>query len=280
MSSTSSTARWIGTRLRDERKRLGLSQQALASRAGVSQSAIALWERGQRTPGIEELLSLSRSLDKDVDEFLPRTSAVEPIRAVLRAESPSLEQGELAAELDEVLDRAEQMPPPSPEWSIEAVEPSSAAEEILTQADVQTPPVNIEMMATKCGVRLVAHRLPPGLSGAIIELEDGPVIAVNSDQFPGRQRFTIAHELGHHLLRHHDRFHIDLADPTAVGEPPGYNWLHEREANEFAARVLMPATLVRQYADEAADARSLADAFDVSPLAMTYRLRNLGIRHP
>lgn len=280
MSSTSSTSKWIGSRLRDERKRLGLSQQTLASRAGVSQSAIALWERGQRTPGIEELLRLSAALGKNIDEFLPRSSAVEPIRAVLRAESLTLEQGELAAELDEVLDAAEEIAPPAPEWSIEAVEPAAAADEILTHADTRTPPVAIEKMAARCGVRLVARRLPPGLSGAIIELEDGPVIAVNSDQFVGRQRFTIAHELGHHLLRHHDRFHIDLADPSAVGEPPGYNWRHEREANEFAAGVLMPAALVRRSVDETADARALADTFEVSPLAMTYRLRNLGIRHP
>lgn len=276
MSSTQ-TATWIGSRLREERTKGGLSQQALAARAQVSQSAIALWERGQRTPGIEELIRLSAALGKDIDEFLPRRGALEPIRAVLRADSPVLEQGELASQLDDVLDAAEQIPPPAAEWKLEAVEPHLAAEEILTVADVDGPPVDIEAMAAKCGIRVISRQLHPGLSGAVIELEDGAVIAVNKDQFPGRQRFTIAHELGHHLLRHHDRFHIDLADPTAVGEPPGYNWVHEREANEFAALVLMPASLIRESAQQSRDPRVLAEQFAVSPLAMTYRLRNLGL---
>jgi Zn-dependent peptidase ImmA (M78 family) len=79
------------------------------------------------------------------------------------------------------------------------------------------------------------------------------------------------------LLRHHDRFHVDLSASTEVGEPPGYNWLHEREANEFAADLLMPAAMVRRHAGAVASPRDLAEAFEVSPIAMSYRLQNLGL---
>ena len=52
----------------------------------------------------------------------------------------------------------------------------------------------------------------------------------------------------------------------------------EREADQFAAELLMPEPLVRQAAlDDGADARRLADRFDVSAQAMRLRLRHLGL---
>ena len=60
-----------------------------------------------------------------------------------------------------------------------------------------------------------------------------------------QQRFTIAHELGHHLLEHRDRFYVDLSANPQDGDPPEYQSRHERDANEFAADVLMPAALLR-----------------------------------
>jgi Zn-dependent peptidase ImmA (M78 family) len=70
---------------------------------------------------------------------------------------------------------------------------------------------------------------------------------------------------------------VDLSASTEVGEPPGYNWLHEREANEFAADLLMPAAMVRHHAAADDSPRSLAEIFKVSPIAMSYRLQNLGL---
>jgi IrrE N-terminal-like domain len=37
---------------------------------------------------------------------------------------------------------------------------------------------------------------------------------------------------------------VDLGDSQEDGDPPNYNWRHERAANEFAAALLMPPTLV------------------------------------
>jgi Zn-dependent peptidase ImmA (M78 family)/DNA-binding XRE family transcriptional regulator len=269
------TARWIGIRLRDARRGQGMTQEALAQRARVSQSAIAMWEKGRRTPRVEELVQLADALEEDVATFLPRLRELEPLRAVLRAETTELDQGKLGRELERVVDLAEEVAIPRARISVRATDPHSAAQELLTAASVEGPPVKVARIAHLCGVRVVASPLADALSGAILGLEDGPVIAVNESQAPGRQRFTIAHELGHHLLRHHDRFHVDLSAHTEVGEPPGYNWLHEREANEFAADLLMPAAMVRREATEAKSPRTLARRFQVSPMAMSYRLVNL-----
>lgn len=272
-----STAQWIGSRLLDARRSRGMTQGSLANRAGVSQSAIAMWEKGKRTPRVEELVHLADALDEEVSYFLPRPRELEPLRAILRAETTELDQGKLGRELERVVDAAEKLPMPAAQIAVSGNSPQSAAEELLAVAKVKEPPVKVLQIARSCGIRVIVRPLDDSLSGAILELEDGPVIAVNEDQSPGRQRFTIAHELGHYLLRHHDRFHVDLSAHSEAGEPPGYNWLHERQANEFAADLLMPAAMVRREAINAKSPRSLARRFRVSPVAMSYRLINLGL---
>lgn len=228
-------------------------------------------------PGVEELLRVARALGKEIGDFLPRDLGQQPIRAVLRAETIELEQGELATAFDEAIDKAEQMSVPAPAFFVRAPDPHSAAAALLDAAEVEGAPVEVDALAVACGARVVKLPLLSAVSGAILEFEDGPVIAVNDSQVVGRQRFTVAHELGHHLLRHHDRFHVDLSASTEVGEPPGYNWLHEREANEFAADLLMPASMVRRHAAVDDSPRGLAEIFNVSPIAMSYRLQNLGL---
>lgn len=118
------------------------------------------------------------------------------------------------------------------------------------------------------------------LSGFALNQDGGPVIAVNRGQSRGRQRFTVAHELGHLLLSHHADFHIDLISSVAAGEPPGFDWRHERAANTFAASLLMPAGMVRDdwlAADQNA-AELATRRYQVSQEAMGIRLAVLGLR--
>lgn len=63
---------------------------------------------------------------------------------------------------------------------------------------------------------------------------------------PRRRRFALAHELGHHLLRHSATFSVDLADAGGTrGGSPTYNWRHERAAERLRSELPMPAALVR-----------------------------------
>lgn len=106
-------------------------------------------------------------------------------------------------------------------------------------------------------------------------LVDGrPVIFYNPTEAPTRQRFTIAHELGHHAMAHGPR----PRDGAAAFNLMNYDPI-EASANRFAAELLMPeATLRLMVADRNyASIQSLASAFNVSEVAMTYRLKNLGI---
>jgi Zn-dependent peptidase ImmA (M78 family) len=59
-----------------------------------------------------------------------------------------------------------------------------------------------------------------------------PIAAINSNDPPVRQRFTLAHEYGHHRLNHDA--HVDATIDWRSSDP------QEREANEFAGALLMP----------------------------------------
>jgi Zn-dependent peptidase ImmA (M78 family) len=100
-----------------------------------------------------------------------------------------------------------------------------------------------------------------------------------------RYRFTIAHELGHwvcHVLGRPD------PQPTycrAVDLTEAADRTLEREANVFAAELLMPEPAVRaawaglmtDRLEEEAAVAACAERFDVSPTAMRWRLFSFGL---
>jgi Zn-dependent peptidase ImmA (M78 family)/DNA-binding XRE family transcriptional regulator len=270
----SATAAWVARRLREARENRGWSQQDLASRLGRTQTAISYWESGKRTPDIDDLLELSDAFEEDFDFFLPPKKLREPIRMFLRATADQLASRDLRETLDHLVDEAEHAAWPSPEITIKARRPEDAAEELIEKGEVTEPPVPVADLAELCGLLVLHRQFPQELSGLVFEHEDGGVIGVNRDHHEHRRRFTIAHELGHHLLDHHERFHIDIQE----GELLGHDWRAERAANVFAAELLMPRRFVVAAFESTHDPALQADRFNVSELAMGYRLVNLGLR--
>jgi transcriptional regulator with XRE-family HTH domain len=72
----------LGSRLAELRKRQGLSQEALAERAGLHRNYVGLLEHGKRRASLEALASLTRELDVTLAEFF------EPFRSHFRRERP------------------------------------------------------------------------------------------------------------------------------------------------------------------------------------------------
>ncbi|MEN0083162.1 MAG: ImmA/IrrE family metallo-endopeptidase [Leifsonia sp.] len=88
-----------------------------------------------------------------------------------------------------------------------------------------------------------------------------------------RDRFTIAHELGHYFLHYLQPGH---EDPLLFGR--GQRNRAETQANYFAASLLMPAERFRRaFAQCGGDMWELADEFDVSPRAAEVRAQVLGL---
>jgi hypothetical protein len=145
------------------------------------------------------------------------------------------------------------------------------------------PPLDVEELAASlCRLRVrAADDLGP-IAGAVPAVQFSGVLLparweiwVRRDEPAPRRRFTVAHEIGHHLL-HSDGAAV-LCRPADVETARGDVRDREREANRFAAELLMPEPLVRAAADrEGPDPIALSTRFGVSDVAMGYRLVTLG----
>jgi Zn-dependent peptidase ImmA (M78 family)/DNA-binding XRE family transcriptional regulator len=276
----SDTAALVGEKIRLAREAAGLKQGELAARLRRTPTALSYWESGKRLPGIDDLYSIASELGREVSEFFPPPPKErQPIAAILRAVSEQMDSVELRRSTDAFLAKAAKLPTPPREIVLHQRTPLRAAQELLAKASVRSIPTQVERLAGLCGARVLGHSFQEDLEGLLVQLDDGPVIGFNiRTKHEGRRRFTIAHELGHLVLRHHERFHLDLGSTATDGHPPGYDWLSEREANDFAANLLMPDGEVRKQFRASIPVEELAERFEVSAQAMRYRLINLGLR--
>ena len=166
------------------------------------------------------------------------------------------------------------------------------ANKLLREVGQHSPPVNVELIAEHLGAAVRREESDGEISGALYRLDDGPIIGVNGSHVRERQRFTIAHEIGH-LVLHEDPVFVDrvyLAPssarrPTYLRDARSSQAIDSREieANKFAAAILMPSTMIRdslanmQIPVDAEGVRELADCFEVSEQAMGFRLVNIGV---
>lgn len=114
-----------------------------------------------------------------------------------------------------------------------------------------SPPIPVKVIAEKALDFVVIFRPLEGQASALLHL-DKRLIEINSADSPGRQRFSIAHEIGH--IRLHSK-QVDLETPPIPGLFGDYSAPHvcridnrewwEVEANKFAAALLMPVYLLR-----------------------------------
>lgn len=153
---------------------------------------------------------------------------------------------------------------------------------LLERCGVTAPAVPVDRIAKQIGVEVRFLPYEGELAGMLARSGGSPVIGVNSLHHRNRQRFTIAHELGHFLLhdldvhidrdfrvRHRDAISSSATDPIEV------------EANRFAAELLMPYAMLADDLGDAGidvermeDVGPLAKRYGVSIQAMTHRISN------
>ncbi|MGH8579707.1 MAG: ImmA/IrrE family metallo-endopeptidase [Gammaproteobacteria bacterium] len=157
------------------------------------------------------------------------------------------------------------------------------AETLLSRHRIAAAPIPVEEIAAAEGARVRYSPFEGELAGMLVRGHGQTVIGVNSLHHPNRQRFTIAHELGH-LLLHKDEVHIDRSfrvnrrdEVSSLAVDPD-----EIEANRFAAELLMPYNLVMADLleceidlEDEDEIRRLAKKYEVSLQAMTHRIINL-----
>ena len=161
------------------------------------------------------------------------------------------------------------------------------AKELLAAGKVKAPPVPVEHLAGLAGAQIRYEPFPGELSGMVHRYPHGSaVVGVNSLHPIARQRFTVAHELADLLLHNNEQFHVDEKSLIGLRTEVSGRAIddNEIEANQFAAELLMPFDLLiqeirklpRDIGAEDAIAK-LAERFQVSEQAMTFRLSGLGI---
>ena len=147
------------------------------------------------------------------------------------------------------------------------------AKKVLEENSIVFPPVPIVDIANNYGLIVEEDDLPSA-SGKLCFSEQK--IIVNENDSNARQRFTVAHELGHFLMHQSleefkDKGFIERSMPISAKEKEWY----EKEADYFAAHVLVPVDFLKDLKDRHT-ILSLADRFDVSPTMMHFQMNNYG----
>lgn len=118
-----------------------------------------------------------------------------------------------------------------------------------------------------------------GIAGAYQIYDGHPYVIINGDNPVERQRFTLAHEFGHHRLKHGATLdqHLDFG----TSEP------HEVQANFFAGAFLAPAKAIEGAIDRLGSPQidfdvliTLAVEFGMSAKAMRIRLETSDMLSP
>jgi len=275
----------IGSRLKLARAAAGLSLRDLEHQLDglVTAQAIGKYERDEMMPSSSVLIALAKALGV-TEDYLLNPAEVELIAVEFRKQkltSPRddatvrariLSEVERYLEIEQIvhLDTHQAvLPKRRVVRTFEDVERAAAALREEWQLGDDAIPNLCELLEEK-GIKICAISLPLKVSGvqAVVNTADReklPVIVVNADHPGERQRFTVAHELGHLWLSAKEDLDIEAA------------------CHRFGGAFLLPADVLRRdigkmrRAVTALELFELKRLFGVSAQAIAYRCKDLGI---
>jgi Zn-dependent peptidase ImmA (M78 family)/transcriptional regulator with XRE-family HTH domain len=161
-------------------------------------------------------------------------------------------------------------------WVDQGTRLAEAALAQVEQCDGKLEEVNLaELVEAVFGADVTLLDLGSGFDGLATSSDEVKLIVLATSQVPARQRFTLAHELGHLLAGDDQGVHIDedVFDRAQAKNPS------EIRANSFAASFLMPQETIRAAVGPTGlteqDFAALACDLIVTPAALAYRLKTL-----
>ena len=277
----------IGNRIKQARKAAGLNQRELAKRANVSAMAISKYERDENTPSSGVLLALANALKVRTEYFFRQVSVelgkIEyreheklPAKEEAKVIADVLEQVERWVELEEFIPTAWSIPFELPQDLPKKIKSLGEVEALCVQLrqawDLGLNPVPelIDTLESR-GVKVIVTRYGAhkGFNGLSTTVNGSPLIVVGRHLPGDRQRFTLAHELGHLVLQGR------LVKALAPEE--------EAACHRFAGAFLAPESAVRRALGEhrtwlePQELKMLKDEYGLSMGAWTYRAFDLGI---
>ena len=280
----------VAERIRRERERLGLSQQELARRVGLSAAqTVSAIENGERAVKVVELVRLAAALHLGVNDLLV---GVLERPYVLWRERPADDARRLEIE-SELLELCRNYSL-AEEWVGAALPPSlpsapvppapkdydavaGLAERTRNALDLGVRPAAVlaTVLEETAGVKVFYQRDLPG-AAACLRGPASAAIVVNAAEPAGRRHYSIAHELFHLIT-------WDVLPPAALSQRLSLWQTTEQLANAFASALLLPSedllarVAARRQSGELqpGDWAELAREYEVSLDALVWRLVNL-----
>ena len=258
-----------------------MTQADLAASIGLERTALVRIESGERKVSATELVAITGAMDRPVDWFFTES----PAAVVSRRRDPAV--GGFSRTLDRALElvardvaflEGRRLLSSAERPARKAPESFEDAEDLARGVRMEAgrpdgPLLDLQSVAESLGLLGFSLALGPDAGdAAYVEVGNLGVAVINGTADPGRRRFSLAHELGHHLTG-------DAYEPSPrLGASDT-----ERMFNAFAAYLLMPRSSVLSIWDEfsAQSSRLAAIAvavrFSVSWTAACNQLKNLGL---
>ncbi|RME83843.1 MAG: helix-turn-helix domain-containing protein [Caldilineae bacterium] len=271
----------MGERIKAARHMAGLSQRALAERVGVSAMTISKYERGLALPDSQMLIRLSQALGRPVEYFL------RPIRVSVglpayrkRHNLPRKAEQAILAQVEEWLERYLTLEALFPEECPRFRLPEGWPRLIHNEEEVEEaaldlrrawglgegPLENLAEWLEDIGIKVGVLQTHDRFDALTLVLEgQTPVMVVRAGVPGDRERFSLAHELGHLVLQ------------------AGEGLDEERLANRFAGAFLVPRPAVvrelglRRQTLHLQELHLLKHKYGLSMQAWVLRARDVGI---
>lgn len=276
----------LGNRIKRARKAMGLSLRGLAEQlAPLTHTAIQNYENGKTTPSSDILIKLAKILHVRVEYFFrPERVSLENIQYRKHANVPAKQLESIMAN---ILDKAERriefenifpnspIKSFSPKIKAKGINNLDAIEDIADQLRKDwelgfNPIPNLIDLLEERGIKIfeITNKKNVSVDGLYATVNNSPIIVVASNNQPGdRQRFTLAHELGHILLEDHISENLDI----------------ESCCDRFAGAFLLPKRSLinllgrRRHSIEPRELNLLKHEFGISMTSILHRAQETSI---
>lgn len=274
----------VGAQVAHARDRAGFTQQRLAERLGLHRSAVTRIELGQRQLDALELSRIAEVLGRSVEWFL--TAPPVSIASHRDGLSEDSDVRRLEEQLESVSRDVEllldigalSLPgvtlPVGVASHDEAEAGARMARELLGVP--AGPLTHLQLLVEQVGLLAFSLDLGPSIiDGGYVRVGECGVALINGTSDAGRRRFTLAHELGHHLLA--DEYTSDFGLGSTRSE-------RESLINAFAIHLLLPrSSMVSRWEELSGDDDSrrrliqIAAEFQVSWSAVISHAATVGL---
>lgn len=275
----------IGERLKRARTAAGLSMRGLAEQVGVSANMIKKYEHDESMPSSPVLIKLAKALKVRSEYFFrPANVALSAVEYRKRSSTPKKLLHQVNAD---VLDQAERwyelknlwpnfplpafsVPNNLPKHISELAEIEDVAKQLREawQLGLDAIPKLVDLLESR-GILVITTTVKTQnkIDGLQASIEGTPVIVVTQEATGDRQRFTLAHELGHLILQNRLSPALD----------------EEKACNHFAGAFLLPDSTAKnilgeqRHMLEMQELYLLKHEYGLSMAACLYRAKQLNI---